>query len=173
MPQGLLPSPDEEGRQLLAEGGPTWQMERWPMESINLFREPKRFAEIPRPAKLAIITMLAGWLAHFTIVLSLFKNQFTDIMLMQHFALAVVSTFVLLRLKNWARILCITGNTIVILFYLLLFATIIGGKVPVVVAAMVLLNLLLFGASTFFLWNRETTEFFKQQSVKSPPAGNR
>ena len=143
------------------------------MEPINLFKDPKRFGELPRPAKWAIITLLAGWLAHFTIIFSLFKDQFSDIMLMQHAALAFISCFVLLRLKNWARILCITGNAIVILFYLLLFVTIMGAKVPVVMAAMTLLNLLLFGASTYFLWNGETTAFFKQQSVKPPPAGNR
>jgi hypothetical protein len=80
---------------------------------------------------------------------------------------------VLLKLKNWARILCITGNVIVILFYLFLFVAVMSGSADVMLAAMTLLNLLLFGASTYFLWTGETADFFKRQSAKPPQSANR
>jgi hypothetical protein len=149
------------------------QRERWRMEKIDLFKEPRRFSELPRPAKMAFYTLLAGWLVHFTIIYSVFRNQFSDTMLLQHAGLAVISCFVLLKLKNWARILCITGNVIVILFYLFLFVAVMSGSADVMLAAMTLLNLLLFGASTFFLWKGETADFFKSQSAKPPQSASR
>ncbi len=140
------------------------------MEPINLFKDPKRFAELPMRVKLAIATFFAGWLAHFFLILSIFRDQIPQTMLLQQGALAVISCFVLLKLKNWARILCITGNVIVILFYLVLLATVMGASAKTGITALAVMNLALFAVSTFFLWSGESADFFKRQS---PPRSGR
>ncbi|MGD8366988.1 MAG: hypothetical protein PVG78_05065 [Desulfobacterales bacterium] len=142
------------------------------MEPINLFKEPKRFGELPKTVKMAILTLFGGWIVHFTIIYSVFRSQVTDKMLLQHLGLAVISCFVLLKLKNWARILCLTGNAIVLLFYLVLLIAILGGSSDPVAMGLALMNLALFGASTFYLWTPDSANFFKQQSVKPPQSAS-
>jgi len=143
------------------------------MEPINLFQEPRRFTELPKTVKMAIFTLFAGWLVHFTFIFGLFQDQLTENMILQHAGLAIISCFVLLKLKNWARILCLTGNAMVLLnylFYLIAFAT--GPQSPLAVG-LVLLNISLFGASAYFLLTGDSADFFKQQSVKPPQSAAR
>ena len=142
------------------------------MDVINLYKDPKRFAELPAPVKMAVATLLAGWLVHFFLLFRLFQGQIPQSMLLQQAALAVISFFVLLKLKNWARILCITGNAIVLLFYLALLAGLLGGGGGAVLTGIALVSVGLFGYSTFLLWNPETADFFKRQSVKPPQSAN-
>ena len=137
------------------------------MEKINLFSEPKRFIELPKTVKVALLTLLAAWLAHFYLVFRMFEDPFSENMFLQQAALAVISFFVLLKLKNWARILCITGNVIVLIFYLFLFFTLIGGSASALLTGLALVSLALFTVSTFFLLNAESADFFKRQSAKA------
>ncbi len=137
------------------------------MEKIDLFSDPKRFVELPKPVKTALVVLLAAWLTHFYLIFRLFEDPFSENMLLQQGALAAISLFVLLRLKNWARILCITGNVIIILFYLFLFITLIGGSASGLLTGLALVSLALFSVSTLFLVNAKSVDFFKRQSAKA------
>jgi hypothetical protein len=139
------------------------------MEPINLFKEPKRFGELPKTAKMGILTLFGGWLVHFTIIYSVFRDLVTDNMLLQQVALAIITCFVLLKLKNWSRILCITGNAMVLLNYLFYLIILVNRSQGPVAVGLVVVNLALFGASTYFLLTPASAAFFKQQSVKPPP----
>jgi hypothetical protein len=137
------------------------------MEKINLFSEPKRFAELPNSVKMALLTLLASWLGHFLFLFFVFSTQLSQNMLIQHSGLALLSLFILAKLKNWARIICLTGNCIVLLFYLqILLLGITTAGLGMVVISLALLNLVLFGLTSFLLLTPEASVFFKQQSAK-------
>ncbi len=138
------------------------------MEPINLFKEPKRFGELPKTARRGILTLFAGWIVHFTFIYSVLRDLVTDNMLLQQAGVAVITCFVLLKLKNWARILCITGNAMVLLNYLIYLVPVSRSQGPAA-TGLILVNLALFGASTYFLLTPASAAFFKQQSVKPPP----
>ena len=75
------------------------EMHIW-MEKINLFSEPKRFVELPKPVQMALVTLIAAWLAHFSFLFFVFSAQLSQNMLIQHLGLALLSCFILAKLKN-------------------------------------------------------------------------
>jgi hypothetical protein len=137
------------------------------MEKINLFSEPKRFAQLPKTVKMALITLMAAWLAHFLFLFSVFSQHLSQNMLIQHAGLALLSCFIVAKLKNWARIICVAGNCIVLLHYLqILFIGITGARLGMDLIGLAALNLILFGLASFFLLVPASSDFFKQQSAK-------
>jgi hypothetical protein len=113
----------------------------------------------PKSVRLALYTLLAAWASFLWSVYQYYPAGF-----LSRFAIAgALVIFFTLRLKNWARMLCLFSNAMVILycsFFGLVFAT----KAPPDMAAAFFsaLSALLFLISAYFLLVKPTREFYKQ-----------
>lgn len=116
----------------------------------------------PKTVRLALYTLLAAWASFLWSVYQYYPAGFLG-----RFAIAgALAIFFTLRLKNWARMLCLFANAMVILycsFFGLVFAT----KVPpdMMAAFFSALNALLFLICTYFLLVKPTREFYKQANL--------
>lgn len=137
------------------------------MEQINLFKDPRRFSELPKSAKNGILFLVLAWLGHFYVISRIFQSEFSDQEFYQQLAIAVMSCYFVLRLKNWGRVLSIVGNCAIMIMYLaFLIAFFISGEFNWLVLSG--LNIGLFGLSTFYLTRSEASVFFKLHSPKKP-----
>jgi hypothetical protein len=117
----------------------------------------------PKTVRIAFYSLVVGWAVFLWSVYHYFAPEYLG-----RFAIAgVLVIFFMLRLKNWARMLCLCTNAMVILyfsFFGLLFAT---KQTPDIIAAFFsALCVLLFLISSFFLLVKPTREFYK---LANPP----
>jgi hypothetical protein len=124
-----------------------------------------QFLSLPRNVRLGIIFTIAGW-----VFLILSNAVITSTIAILQITLALVCSVVIYSLKPWARFFCIVINVFVIasnayVLYGLFFTTLADTQTTLPSAAY-LINILLFAAATFFLLNRETSAFYKQQGVE-------
>lgn len=121
-----------------------------------------QFSSSPRNVRLGIIFTIAGW-----VFLILSNAIITSTIALLQITLALVCSVVIYSLKPWARIFCIVINLLIIgnnayVLYSLFFTTLADtqNSLP---AAVYLIDIVLFAVATFFLMNRETAAFYKQQ----------
>jgi hypothetical protein len=140
------------------------------MEQINLFKDPRLFNALPKSVKNGILFLLVAWAAHFFLFYRIFQSEIPTQMFYQQLAIAVMSCFFVTRLRNWARVLTIVGNSLIILMYLFIMTIFYtSGKVDLLLLSG--LNIVLFGLSIYFLARSEASEFFKLQSPKTAEDG--
>lgn len=139
------------------------------MELINLFKTPGKFSYLPKNARYGILFLFLSWAGHFLLyylINMISPNLIPREMLLQHLAIAVMICYFVLRLKNWARILCVFGNIVIIMFYIgYLFTTFASiGRFGLLILSVCVCCL--FGLTSFFLSRSDTVAFFKVQSPK-------
>ncbi|GEM_PF-1147881 len=122
-----------------------------------------RFSSFPRNARLAIIFTIAGW-----VFLILSNAVITSTISLLQITLALVCSVVIYSLKPWARIFCAVINLfmisgIVYTLYMLFSATPDDVRYALP-TGVYLMDILLFAVATFFLMNRETAAFYKEQA---------
>ena len=113
----------------------------------------------PKTVRIALYSLLAAWASLLWSVYQYYAPEF-----LSRFAIAgALLFFFMLRLKNWARMLCLCANAMVIL-YCSLFGLIFATKAPpdMMAAFFSALSVLLFLVSTYFLLVKPTREFYKQ-----------
>jgi hypothetical protein len=112
----------------------------------------------PKTVRIALYSMLAAW-ACFLWTL----YQYDALEYISRFAIAAaLLLFFLLRLKNWARMICLCANALAILYcsFGLYLAT---RAAPNGIAAFFsALSVLLFLINTYYLLVKPTREFYKQ-----------
>ncbi len=119
------------------------------------------FSELPVPVKKGFLSLWIGWLIHFYLVFILFGDD-QKILLQQIAIVAFVFYFVCVKLRNWARKLCLMANLMTVVYYAF-FSIILFNQQKMWEAGMFALNTGIFLFSTWYLFNRRTGDFFKQQ----------
>lgn len=113
----------------------------------------------PKTVRMALYFLLAGWASFLWSVYQYYAPEF-----LSRFAIAgALAIFFTMRLKNWARMLCLCANAMVIL-YCSFFGLVFAIKAPPDMGAAFFsaLSVLLFLISTYFLLVKPTREFYKQ-----------
>ena len=123
-----------------------------------------QFSSFPRNVRLGIIFTIASW-----VFLVLFNAVLTSTIALLQITLALVCSVVIYSLKPWARIFCIVINVFIIVnnvyvLYAMFFTTQAESSITLP-AAVYLIDIILFATATYFLMQRETAVFYKQQGV--------
>ncbi len=120
------------------------------------------FKESPSSVKNGLTVLLLAWVWHFISLYRFFLNG--QIPGNQIVIGLLVCLFVFL-IKNWARVLCIVCNILIVFMYLFVGASFYsGGKIYFGLIA--LMNVALFSLATYFLMLGSTSAFYKS---KLPP----
>ena len=121
-----------------------------------------QISSYPKKVKLAIATLIAGWLLHFLFL----YRYFPDLLQYRQLVVGVVICVFVVMIKRWARMLCIFFNVgvagIDLFFGLLLFSSsksAFAGDVAYLLSAVC--PAAAFIASTVFLLSSECGTFFK------------
>jgi len=135
------------------------------MELINLFKEPRKFSYLPKNAQYGIIFLFLSWAGHFFAFYLMFMGNPPKENVLQQLAITVMIGYFVVRLKNWARVLCVYGNIVIMMYYLYWFSIFISlGKYGLFLLSAVVCGL--FGMTVYFLSRPDTIAFFKLQSPK-------
>jgi len=130
---------------------------------------PPPYSTFPYSAKNGILFLLLGWTWHFFFLYMFFYKRAgtgleTEYWLQQSI-IALLVCFFTIRVRNWARVLCIIANLLIISVYLLMAAYFYSlGIINFSIFAAV--NVILFSIATFFLFKKETSDFFKLHSPR-------
>lgn len=120
------------------------------------------FKESPPSVKNGLTVLVLAWIWHFISLYRFFLNG--QIPSNQIVIGLLVCVFVFL-MKNWARVLCIVCNILIVFMYLFVGASFYGsGKIYFGVIA--LMNVALFALATYFLMLGSTSAYYKS---KLPP----
>lgn len=130
-------------------------------------KAPPPFSTFPSSAKKGIVFLLLGWAGHFLFIYTFFEAfevEFGQQLWLQQFIIALVVCFFTIRVRNWARVLCIVCNFMIIALYLFVTALFFTSRIGFAMHAAA--NAILFSLSTFFLFMRDTSDFFKLHSPR-------
>ncbi len=128
-------------------------------------KAPPPFSALPASAKKGILFLLVGWICHFFFIYKFFGtfgSGFEREMVLQQAIIAILVCFFTIRVRNWARVLCIVCNIVIITFYLFVGALFFESGLNFFIYAVI--NVILFSAATFFLMVKETSDFYKLHS---------
>lgn len=120
--------------------------------------------EAPTSVKRGIILLFAGWAFFWFTVYFYYAKEFFN----RFFIGGLLVLFCILLVKNWARMLAILSNAMVVVccaFFGALFYE--GGYYPVALISAV--NVVLFALSAYFLFIKSSGDFFKKHSPKASP----
>ena len=124
------------------------------------------FRESPPSVKNGLTILVLAWVWHFITLYRFFLNG--QVPGNQIVIGLFVCVFVFL-LKNWARVLCIVCNILIILMYLFVGASFYSsGKVYFGLIA--LMNVSLFSLATYFLAIGSSSSFYKSKMPKKEAA---
>jgi len=135
------------------------------MELINLFREPRKFTLLPESVRKGIIFLFLSWAGHFFVFYLMFMGNPPREKILQQVAICVMIGYFVLRLKNWARVLCVYGNIVIMMYYLYWFSIFIAiGKYGLFILSTIVCGL--FGLTVYFLSRPDAIAFFKLHTPK-------
>jgi hypothetical protein len=123
------------------------------------------YSTFPTTVKNGIFFLLLGWVWHFFFLYMLFGTELETHFWIRLSIIALLVCFFTIRVRNWARVLAIVANFLIISVYLLAaahFYTI--GKINFSIFSTI--NVVLYSISTFFLFKTDTSIFFKLHSPK-------
>lgn len=122
----------------------------------------------PAPLKQAFIFLLLGWFFHLGFLFIVFEGTVPERILWQQLVILGFQITFLLYLKNWARVLCVCCNILLILLYIMfLVAFYDAGKPTFSLMAMVVICC--YSLSAHLFSKNETIHFFKTSHEKSNP----
>ena len=105
--------------------------------------------------------MIAAWVGHWIFFCVYFLRRTGEIpgaLFLRHFLLGAIICFFLIRQRAWARWLGIMGNVIILVYYIMWIFQMHIAEMAIMIFIMVL-----FSFSTYQLFRRESSEFFKAQ----------
>lgn len=135
-----------------------------------MIQAPINFQQYPRSVKHGIIFFVAGWLTTYLFLYRSFVVTGSDTSdLWRIVVMGAVACFFVIRIRNWARKLCLFINICIIAYYLLWSYSLyqkgyFEGVVTLVVSAA------LFALSTYYLIKKETAQFYLLNDPKNSPA---
>ena len=134
---------------------------------LETFKKIKTF---PKSVKVGIYFTIAAWVGHWIFFCAYFLIRTGKIpgdLLLRHFILGGVICFFLIRQKAWARWLGIMGNLIVLVYYIMWM---LAYPLHIAEKATMGFIMIIFSFSTYQLFRKESSEFFKvereDQTVK-------
>ena len=116
------------------------------------------FKAFPPSVKHGFLFLVGGWFCNYFFFYSFFSIQPDEMpmnLLLQQAMLGFLCFYFLLKVKNWARVVCIVGNIVIVVIYLFLLAAVTAA---------------LFSASTYYLLQKEAAAYFKARNPQSDPA---
>ena len=120
------------------------------------------FKGYPASVRNAIMFLCFSWLWHYV---SLYRYFFHGDLPFNQIVIGVSICYFVFRIKNWARVLCIVCNILIIVMYLsLTFSFMTAAKTHF--AAISGINVLLFSMATYYLFVGESSRFFKAHSPR-------
>ncbi len=130
-------------------------------------KEPPPFNTFPSSAKKGIVFLLLAWASHFLFIYIFFEAfgvEFGKELWLQQSIIALVVCFFTIRVRNWARVLSIVCSVMIIVLYLFVTALFFKSRIDFAVHGAA--NAILFSLSTFFLFLKDTSDFFKLHSPR-------
>jgi hypothetical protein len=132
-------------------------------------KTPPPYSIFPASAKKGILFLLLGWTWHFFFLYLFFYKRAGTVLetqlWLQQSAIALLVCFFTIRVRNWARVLCIIANLLIISLYILTAAHFFSLSI-INFAIFAAVNVILFSISTYFLFIKETSDFFKLHSPR-------
>jgi hypothetical protein len=127
---------------------------------------PVSFKEYPASVKNGILFLFAGWGCHYFFLYKFFQGKIPQRMLFQQIAIGLFLCFFVVMAKNWARILCILCNVLIVILYSLFCALFYGSKTDFFILSGIVA--ILFSVATYYLAIEESSEFFKAYGQAKP-----
>jgi hypothetical protein len=116
-------------------------------------------ASIPGSVRNGIIFLVAGWIS---LLAALYQFEIQEYF--TRFLIAgVLVCFFMIRLKSWARMLCLLSNAMAVIYFGMFSAIFFYSGSQPLTAGISLLTALLFGLSSYFLLRKPTRIFFKDR----------
>ncbi len=126
------------------------------------------FKESPPSVKNGLTVLVLAWVWHF---ISLYRFFLNGQVPGNQIVIGLLVCFFVFLMKNWARVLCIVCNILIIFMYLFVGASFYdGGKIYLGVAA--LMNTALFSLATYFLMLGSSSAYFKSKLPKKEESSN-
>lgn len=120
------------------------------------------FKNYPASVRNGILYLFSAWIWHYICLYLYFTPGRISL---DQLALGLGTCFLVFQIKNWARIITLYGNIIIVAFYLLCALNyMIKGDSAIVMSAA--LNVVLFSFASYFLFVRESSRFFRERSPK-------
>ena len=129
-----------------------------------MFNTAIDFERYPSNVKKAIVCLTLGWIAHLAFYFKFLPGDVSarsDVLMV---GVGIVACFFVASINNWARMLSLFGNIIILVTYLYL-AMLVFQKPAVVLQAMTTTVLILFTLATYYLLRKDTAEFFRSFNV--------
>jgi|GEM_PF-725668 len=127
------------------------------------------FKTYPSSVRYGLFYLVLGWAAHFYTLYQLFGGDLPRRRLYEQAVIAASMLVFVGMAKNWARILCLLANALIMLIHAFIIALCIkSGLHEIALSAFA--ALVLFAMSTWYLAIGESSEFFKSRvKVPEPP----
>jgi hypothetical protein len=130
-----------------------------------MLQDIKKIQTYPKSLRYGITFLIVGWISHyisFSLLFGLRAETFPSNDFIKHLILGGLSCFFMIKTKPWGRWLCLMGNAIVIVSYiqwgvLKYYAQNLSFAEVIVMGLVVIL----FSISTYFLFQKQSAEFFK------------
>ena len=112
----------------------------------------------PNNAKKGVVLLVAAWAVFLLTLHTLYPpGQYrTNILL-----IGVAMCFVVAKGYNWGRLLCMLAN-VMLDIYLCFFAVLYHYQKDILTVFATVLIIALFAGSTYFLWQKDTADFYKK-----------
>ena len=131
---------------------------------------PVTFQQFPRSVKHGIIFFVAGWLTTFLFLYRSFVVTGSDTSdLWRIVVMGIVACFFVVRIRNWARKLCLFLNVCILAYYLL-WSYSLYQKGYMEGVFTLLVSTVFFALSTFYLIKKETARFYRLHDPRNAPA---
>ena len=127
-----------------------------------MFDDAKKIRDLPAGVRKSIYFTIAAWLGHWAFFFVYFQNspgEFPLTLFYRHLGMGVVICVFLVLQRPWAKWLGAMGNLMAVLYYIMWIA--MAYKHRSLEAMVMVVVILLFIASTYYLFCKESAEFFK------------
>ncbi len=123
---------------------------------------PQHLQQFPPSARKAVLLLFAGWLI---LLVSLYTYFLPGYDLIRFVIIGVLMCFFIYQAYPWARVLCLVGDAMVIIYFSLIATQLfrVGRLTGALIASVIVI---VFAASGWFLFVRESANFFK--TFRSP-----
>ena len=128
-----------------------------------MLEDLKKIKTFPKSVKNGIYFMIAAWVGHWIFFCAYFLRRTGEIpgdLFLRHFLLGGIVCFFLIRQRAWARWLGIMGNAIILVYYIM---WILSYQMHIAEMAIMVFIMVLFSFSTYQLFRKESSEFYKDQ----------
>ncbi len=128
-----------------------------------MFTEIMNFKTFPESVKMAFISLFSGWILFYLFYYLYLSDQ--ALFTRRELIVGVLCCLCLLTFKNWGRMLCILCNAMIIIqFSLPVLGFMMSGKWQPGLMLGAMVGMLT--VCTFFLFKKESAQFFKSFSKK-------